>query len=298
MCSIVYLNSFMVTKMSEGETVLIKNLWTCYSSVGMEEEMIRAIFFDIDGTLVSKKNPRITVELKQVLDTLREKGILLCIATGRHYQEIIDLKINEDYKFDAYITLNGCCCYNDKDMIHKAVISKDDIQSIIKLLKKRDMACTFVEKDILYVNKVNNNVIVAQEAVHTPIPEIRDVNRALEHDIYQIIPYASKKEIQEFLTVTENCVATQWHSMAYDVISKEGGKRIGIEKVLSYYNIKSDETMAFGDGPNDMEMLQFVKVGICMGNGTEEVKKVSNYVTKNIEDNGIIAALQHYQLLK
>ncbi|MFV0395439.1 MAG: Cof-type HAD-IIB family hydrolase, partial [Coprobacillaceae bacterium] len=238
--------------------------------------MTKAIFFDIDGTLISKKNPRITTKLKETLNALRNKGILLFIATGRHYQEIVDLKLNEDYQFDAYITLNGCYCYNDDEVIHKAAITNEDIKSIISMLDENDTACMFVEADKMYINKVNERVIEAQAAIHTPVPEIADISRALENDIFQIIPYITDEEAKPIIASTKGCKGTRWHPLAYDIIPNTGGKDEGIKKVLSYYNIDVKDTMAFGDGHNDIEMLQFVNIGVAMGNGEAITKESSD----------------------
>ena len=56
--------------------------------------------------------------------------------------------------------------------------------------------------------------------------------------------------------------------------------------------------MAFGDGPNDVEMLSFAGTGICMANGHEESKRISDYVTKSVYNDGIVSALAHFRLIK
>lgn len=259
--------------------------------------MIKAIFFDIDGTLLSKKNQRITKELKATLDKARDKGILLFVATGRHNLEIQNLKLKEDYCFDGYLTLNGCYCYNDKEIIYQADIDKQDITNIIDLLKQTDIACMFVEGKDMYINKINQRVIKAQADIHTPVPDVLNIERALKNDIYQIIPYVTKEEIKPFLEVTKNCRATSWHPLAYDIIPLEGGKSKGVEATLQYYGLQREEVMAFGDGHNDIDMLEYVGLGICMENGEEVTKKASDFITKSVDDKGIEYALKHFSVL-
>lgn len=259
--------------------------------------MIKAIFFDIDGTLISKQNPRITVELKETLDKVREKGILLFIATGRHSSEIADLKLNEDYHFDGYLTLNGCYCYNDKEVLHKGSIDKEDVKNIITLLENDEAACMFVEDNYMYINKVNPRVEIAQAAIHTPVPPVDDITRALQHDIYQIIPYVTDDEIKDFLKVAKTCKGTRWHPLAYDIIGKNGGKSNGIEAILKHYRIQKEEIMAFGDGHNDIDMLEYAGIGVAMENATVEVKEASDYITKSVDENGVLYALKHFHVL-
>lgn len=259
--------------------------------------MIKAIFFDIDGTLLSKKNPRITKDLKETLDKVRNQGILLFVATGRHSSEIQDLKLNEDYHFDAYLTLNGCYCYNEQEIIYQQAINKQDVQSVVNLLKQTNIACMFVEDKQMYINKVNQRVKEAQAAIHTPVPDIMNIERALVNNIYQIIPYITEQEIKPFIEVTKECKGTRWHPLAYDIIPLEGGKSKGIEATLQYYGIQKEEVMAFGDGHNDIDMLEYVAIGVCMENGEEITKKASNFVTKSVDEKGIEYALEYFSIL-
>jgi Cof subfamily protein (haloacid dehalogenase superfamily) len=259
--------------------------------------MIKILFFDVDGTLLSKNRQRLTKELKEAFDTLKKKGVLIALATGRHMCELEALKILTDYSFDAYVTLNGCYCYNEKEVIYKAVIDTESIQNIINAVNEKDIACAFVEEEGLYINQVNDYVKAAQEFIHSPIPQIKDITRALNHDIYQIIPFISKEETEALTKVTTNCMITRWHPLAYDIVPINGGKQKGIEEILSYYHIKQEETMAFGDGHNDIEMLEYVHIGVCMGNGEEETKQISDFVTKTVDEDGILYALKHFALI-
>jgi hydroxymethylpyrimidine pyrophosphatase-like HAD family hydrolase len=67
--------------------------------------------------------------------------------------------------------------------------------------------------------------------------------------------------------------------------------------VLEHYGIRQEEMIAFGDGENDMEMLQFAGIGIAMGNAEKEVKAVADYVTDDIDDDGIWKACRHFGLI-
>ena len=73
--------------------------------------MIKAVFFDIDGTLVSFHTHRVSEATRQAIRQLRTQGIKVFIATGRHLQVINNLG---DLEFDGYVTLNGSCCYIGK----------------------------------------------------------------------------------------------------------------------------------------------------------------------------------------
>ena len=83
--------------------------------------MIKAVFFDIDGTLVSFKTHRVPPSTVQALERLRARGIKLFIATGRHHADLNNLG---GLAFDGYITLNGQYCYDDRGVIYQNCIRK------------------------------------------------------------------------------------------------------------------------------------------------------------------------------
>lgn len=259
--------------------------------------MIKAIFFDIDGTLLSHHTKKVPSSTKQALQLLKEKGIYTFIATGRHISEIRDLPIH-DLEFEGYITLNGQYCYNDNGIIYDLPIHQQDIQNIIQEIDLRPFPCIFVEKELMYINYHNDVVQIVQDAISTPLPNINDIHRGLTNKIYQVIPY-DITEVQEdkILQLMPHCKQTRWHPLAIDVIPSTGGKQNGIAEVLKYYHIHQSETMAFGDGHNDIDMLEFVEIAIAMGNADDEVKKVADFVTNDIDDDGIYYALKHFQIL-
>lgn len=94
--------------------------------------MVKAIFFDIDGTLVSFKNHQIPKSTFDALYKLKEKGIKLFIATGRGKD---GLDVLNDFPFDGYITLNGQYCYTNNQIIYSNTIKKEDLQALLDYLK-------------------------------------------------------------------------------------------------------------------------------------------------------------------
>lgn len=259
--------------------------------------MIKAIFFDVDGTLISKNNPHISQNVITALKQLKEKGIKLFIASGRHYLELDELGINDQFVFDGYLTLNGGYCFNDKEIIYKHPIDGEDVKRIVNYTSEYALACSFVEGNDLYINLINDLVIKAQAAINTSLPPIKDISRALKNDVYQIDPFVSEEEIKQIVALTKFCKYTQWHDGAYDIIPSQGGKQDGIRAIAEYYDIDIKETMAFGDGHNDIEMLKFVGIGVCMENGHKDTKACSDYITDSVDNDGIVSALQNFNLL-
>jgi Cof subfamily protein (haloacid dehalogenase superfamily) len=145
---------------------------------------------------------------------------------------------------------------------------------------------------------INQKVVHAQKAIHSSLPPVMDIHRALENPVYQIIPYVDDEQAGIYpLSVLKYCKATRWNAYAMDIIPSSGSKKEGIKRVLEYYKIPLENTMAFGDGENDIEMLEYVAIGIAMGNAGEKVKKAADYVTDGVDDDGILHALEHYHLI-
>ena len=91
--------------------------------------MIKAIFFDVDGTLVSFKSHRIPDSTLEALDLARKKGIRLFVATGRQYYAIDNLG---DQAFDGFITLNGGYCVVGDEVIYRHPIDPADIEAALQ----------------------------------------------------------------------------------------------------------------------------------------------------------------------
>ena len=72
---------------------------------------------------------------------------------------------------------------------------------------------------------------------------------------------------------------------------------VGIDKIIEHYGISLHETMAFGDGGNDMAMLRHAGIGVAMGNAGDEVKEAADYVTDSVDDDGVMNALRHFDVI-
>ena len=75
------------------------------------------------------------------------------------------------------------------------------------------------------------------------------------------------------MSVLPHCEATRWNPLFADVVPRGSSKAVGIDKIIEHYGISLHETMAFGDGGNDMAMLRHAGIGVAMGNAGDEVKE-------------------------
>lgn len=256
---------------------------------------IKVIFFDIDGTLLSLNNHKMPTSTIKALNELRNKGIKLFVATGRHKSET---RILDDYfKFDGHITLNGQYCFNEDKVIYKNCIDKKEIEKIVDQTRKDLYSCFFITEDGLFVDKINEDVKRLCEDVNLNVPKEYKSSYALDEDIYQLLILLSKDNEHILLKDKLNLDITRWHDDFIDVMPKGGNKCIGIKEILKHYNISKEEIMSFGDGENDIDMLMFSNIGVAMGNASDKVKLFSDYVTDTVDNDGIMRALKYYKII-
>lgn len=257
--------------------------------------MIKAIFFDVDGTLLSHKTKQIPDDTLQVLTRLKANGIKIFMSTGRHSTELLNLPVNE-IKFDGYITLNGQLCLDDKrNVIFKIPFDKDMTSKIISIFTTKKYPLALVEANRIYLNFINDTVCKAQESISTPVPEIATYQNGM---IYQATAFLKRKEeslLEQCLP--KGCKLARWSDNGIDIISTKGGKVAGIKFFCELYGIQQSEIMAFGDAENDIDMLKFAKIGVAMANAQDCVKEIADYVTSDVDEGGIKHAIQHFSII-
>jgi Cof subfamily protein (haloacid dehalogenase superfamily) len=258
--------------------------------------MIKAAFFDIDRTLLSHVTNCVPDSARRALELLRRNGILVFPATGRPRSVLETMPALQGLPFDGGVTLTGQYCYDRQGVIYRNPIHRDDIKTLIDFLEGTPVPCCFIEGDRSYINFYTDHVKNVHIAVHSDPPPLGDLRWGLEAEVYQIWLYLDDNKVPD-LPPLPHIKYTQWHEGGVDMISMDGGKSKGIEKVLAHYGLTSDEAIAFGDSDNDLDMLQAVKIAVAMGNACEEAKEAADYITTDVDDDGIWKALKHFELI-
>lgn len=259
-----------------------------------EKKRIRAIFFDMDGTLVSFRTHKIPDSAKSALLRAKKEDILLFAATGRHPLAVKNSEWLDDLGFSGHVTLNGQYCIAGDTVVYQNPIDIYDLQKLHELLKKTPFPCMICEADRIYINRPDALITAVHEEIETPIPPVGDIERILTHPVYQICLFADGGEYADMLRQMPHCTATSWHHSGVDIIPANGDKWNGIAGILKHYGIEQSEIAAFGDGENDLTMLSRAGWSVAMGNAPPAVKNAAKFVTKHIDDDGIAYAFQNY----
>ena len=260
-----------------------------------DSRMIKAAFFDLDGTLLSHTAHFVPQSARDSLDRLKSKAIKTYLCTGRHAVEL-DLLPVGDISFDGYITLNGHLCLDqNKQKMFGIPFPEETTRALIDIFKERKLPLVLVGESGLKINIVNDAVIRAQKAISTPIPDVAPYNG---EEIYQATTFAARED-EDLLraVIPSNCHTARWNDWGVDLVLDGGGKAAGIRMVLEREGILPEECAAFGDAENDIEMLKYCGTGIAMGNAPDKVKEIADYVTSDVDHDGVENALSFFGVI-
>ena len=261
--------------------------------------MTKALFFDIDGTLVSFQTHAIPASTIEALTIAHEKGIRIFIATGRPTLIINNLgELQSRGLIDGYITMNGGYCYVGEQIVYKSSISEKDVQVIADFCKKHHYPCIFVGEHDASVCQPDD-MLRYIFYTHLGVNEFPEENfeKSIQREVFQITPFFTPEQEKELLPQVTDCEFGRWHPAFVDITAKGNTKQNGIDEFIKYFGFKLEETMAFGDGGNDIGMLRHAGLGIAMGNATDEVKSNADYVTASVDEDGIYKALKHLEVI-
>lgn len=283
------------TKKGDWQFTLESVQWKIARQKGMMGMEKKIVFFDIDGTLYNreKKIPKSTIH---AIERLKEKNIYVAIATGRAPFMYADLR--KRLGIDNYISFNGSHVVLKGKVIHKQPLPLEKLKQLERLATKLHHPMIYLDEHEHYTNEKHHphirESIINDLKLHYPIYE---PNFYLHNDVYQALVYCEPHE-EHIYHKQLNCFHfVRWHRYSVDVLPYGGSKANGIKKILETLNIDRQNSYAFGDGLNDVEMLEYVGTGIAMGNGHEKAKASANFVTKAVDEDGIEYALCRFGLI-
>lgn len=251
----------------------------------------KIIFFDIDRTLYDPDTRSIPESTKKALQQLHANpNVEIAIATGRAFYmlHIIDEII--EY-INIFILINGQIIIKDGKTIYRNPIDKKIVLDVVETFDKHHMKYGFLGEFDETLNIVDEKGKQAFELVDMKLPRI-DPHFYLDNDIFQMWAFCDRDKHDYFRTQFPELELVAWLGGGFDVLSKGMSKKEGIEKILELENIPKENAYAFGDGDNDIEMLDFIPHSVAMGNASEKAKQHATYHTADIKDDGVYKGLK------
>lgn len=255
---------------------------------------IKALFFDIDGTLVSFKTHGIPPSTVEALRQAKAGGIRIFISTGRPIPFIVNLKPIENL-IDGYITTNGAWCMVGATVVSRHSILPEDTDTILKACAAWGSPCIVVGTG--HIGVVRHRPIV--DKIFGADLGLRDFEFAdpaivLQEPILQITPFISSEQEARLMPTLKACTSGRWTPAFTDITHIDADKGKGLQAMARHLGLDISETMAFGDGGNDISIIRQAGIGVAMGNAGDDVKKHADFITASVDEDGIQKALQKF----
>lgn len=259
----------------------------------MKHQDCKIVFFDIDGTLLNS-NHEVPESTKRAVRALQDRGIETVIATGRTPMNYGHIR--EQLGIHSYISLNGNYVVREGEVLSSVTIETSVMEQLNVLTKQCGHAIGWVGTEQIGLHNDHPMVRPLLEQYKMDLPLINS-NFYLEHDIYQGMLFCPEDEIQPYLDSDIDLQFIRFDPYLCDVIHRSSNKFAGISHYLKAAGIEADQCMAFGDGLNDIEMLQGVGFGVAMGQAKAEVKQAASYITRSVDEDGIETALRELGII-
>ena len=255
---------------------------------------IKIIFFDIDGTLLEMGARRPSPKTLEALRRLKDKGIKICIATGR---APICVPTFEGVEFDAYLTFNGSYCYDAQGPIYENPIAPEAVAQIVQNASSIGRPVAAATKDRIGANGLDKDLADYAAIGNLTLPVAPDFDLLCRESIYQLMLGCREPEYPAILEGVAGAKIAAWWDRAVDVIPASGGKGAGIRAVLRLFHLSPENAMAFGDGNNDIEMLKSVGTGVAMANASDRLKAAAADTCRDVKEDGVYWYCLEHELL-
>ena len=274
----------------------------------------KLIFIDIDGTLFDHAKDAIPESAKNAILSAKSKGHKIFLSTGRPYADI-DKEIL-DFPLDGMIVSCGAVVYVENKPIYCKTYPQKELINLIQFMSNNNIGFSL---DGIHKNYLSEEAFICLSGLMFKNNEDSELSRAMmaknncfpfeemkEEDLKEVVKisiFTKNKESCEklFQKIPDSLTGFMYKNYHLDLYNGEISikgitKATGLKQITNYLNKAIEATVAIGDSLNDLDILQAAGLSICMGNGADECKKVADFTTKDISDDGLAYALKHFNL--
>ncbi len=250
------------------------------------------VFFDIDGTLAN--GTVIPDSAKKALRKLRENGDLIWICTGRpiHY-----VKKNFYQYANGYICSNGREAYTCCEKIFDRPLSMAERKTITDKLDAVGAGYTFMVGKQGYYFGPQEGYDYITSHMHSEFYMNQDLGdkKVYNFDVW----FKDRDHFKQIQEALDGLAILNPHGpiLTADATVIGVDKGTAISYVAQYMKVPVEHTYAFGDGINDLLMFPAVGHTIAMGNGQQALKEQAEFVTTDINEDGVYNGLKHFNLI-
>ena len=267
--------------------------------------MYKAIVLDLDGTLTNDAK-EVTPKVKAALMAAQERGVRVVLASGRPtygIQKIADeLEIG---RHDGYVmAFNGgrVCRWSDKEVIFEQKLRPEYVPTLYDAAMAAGCEILTYQGEGIATTETENKY-VRHEAFINKMPLVRydDFVNQVEHPINKCLIVGDPKplaELEQHMKETMRGEMDFYRSAAFflECVPLGIDKAASLDMLLSQLGIKREETIAVGDGYNDLSMIRYAGLGVAMANAAREVQDAADYITYSNQEDGVAHVVEKFIL--
>lgn len=266
---------------------------------------IKLCVFDLDGTLLNS-DKKITQKTLSSIKNLQKNNIKYTIATGRI--DILARKYQREISSDLpIISCNGSIIRDLSDKTYyMKTIDFNTIKEIFNFFTSKNLHFLFYTEKIILVTKNNPRIKILEKYNEAADKTDKFKFEIIDNDINKyshlnFLKSLAHIEDREKLLETQNILNEKFKDLSIvssdyellDLMPSGVNKGSSLNILCNILNIKKEDICVFGDNFNDLEMIKFAGISIVPENGEEEIKKLSTYITKSNDNEGISYAIDN-----
>lgn len=257
--------------------------------------MGKLLLLDIDGTLLDSEK-KLPESAKQAVEEAKRNGHDVAIATGRAPFMIGELQ--EALDVDTFITFNGQYIVHNGEPISKTAIDPAKLTAVMEFAEKQDHPVVFMDNEQMISSiDFHPNIDESIKSLKFPHPKY-EKDFHLNNPVYQALVFCEDHEEQQYHDEFGELSFVRWHRVSCDILPKGGSKAQGIHKLIKATGHSIEDTIAFGDGLNDLQMMEIAGQSVAMDNGHPATKAKATFVTDHVDDDGLAKAFRKLGLIK
>lgn len=263
----------------------------------------KIIFLDLDGTLTNDEK-KITPKTKEALMDIQKRGHIVALASGRPTPGMgFIAKELELEKYGGYVmSFNGgkIIDWKTKETVFENTLDRKYLPDLIRYARQNNLGLiTYDNKQGLVATRVDPYVMLETVKINRIPAFLTDVVKYVDYNpnkcLYTVDPeiseYHEKRLAQKFGDVLSVYRSTDYF---IEIVPKGIDKAASIKVLIDKLNIPHENTIACGDGFNDLSMIKYAAVGVAMENAVDAVKENADYITASNNDDGIAKVVEKF----
>ena len=263
----------------------------------------KLIASDIDGTLL-KDDKSISPRTLSAIKTALEQGAVFVVSSGRsvlfcdYFEKLTGLR---DIPFILY---NGARILTgpSHDVTFRQELCPSDALWLVNAGIKAKTTVIVWTNDTLYVNELNSRTQRYKTLALTEPVVFTDPEEVTKNGASKVL-WFDETDRASYLQDILNSGPIRDHINYFtsdprfmEIVDRNCSKALALDKLCKMYGIKKEETIAFGDGYNDLPMIEWAGLGVAMANAPAEIKERADRVTLSNEEDGVAAVIEELVL--